>query len=248
MPQETYSLLSLDEDVDEDRNASTRYAPLTNMLSAAHFVAALLVAQQDFSRNDHSINQPAAPSLCYAILGGFSMQLRGGRRSTRDIDFVTNIKMRGVWAAITGEDRCIIPDSRLIEGVLKIFVKTGGIWDACAEEHVIEVDIKQAGFRSSPRKLDEHTEVVGPIDFLGKSLYFNLLDIASMMRIKIECCLSRAEPRDFEDVRYMITSYALQVRQALEAGFLQADDLSEVLQHEELGSTSVRADLANILL
>nr|POE94574.1 hypothetical protein CFP56_16813 [Quercus suber] len=207
MPQETYLLLSLDEGVDEDRNASTRYAPFTNMLSAAQLVVSLLEAQQDSSRIAHITHRPAAE--IYAILGGFSMQLRGGRQSTRDIDIVTSVRMKGVWTAITGEDRIVMPDSRLVEGVVKIFVKTG--------------------FRSSPRKLDDHLEVVGPFDFFGQRLYFNILDIASMMRIQVECCLSRAESRDFEDVRYMINSHASQVSRALEAGIFQADDLAELL-------------------
>lgn len=33
------------------------------------------------------------------------MQLRGGRQSTRDIDLVTSTKMKGIWEAVTGEDR-----------------------------------------------------------------------------------------------------------------------------------------------
>lgn len=93
MPQETYSLLALDEDMDEDRTASTNYAPFENMLSATHLVVSLLEAHST------NINPP------YAIQGGFSMQLRGGRQSTRDVDLVTGIKMRGVWEAITGEER-----------------------------------------------------------------------------------------------------------------------------------------------
>lgn len=103
MPQETYSLASLDESVDGDRGPHTRYAPFENMLSAAHTVTSLLVAQQRRANRD---DIPAAdPALCYGILGGFSMQLRGGRQSTRDIDIVTSTKMRGVWEALTGADR-----------------------------------------------------------------------------------------------------------------------------------------------
>jgi hypothetical protein len=39
----------------------------------------------------------------------------------------------------------VIPDSRLVEGIVKVFVKTGPGWDECAEAHRIEIDIKQAG-------------------------------------------------------------------------------------------------------
>ena len=39
MPQETYSLLSLDEDMDGDRGPDTVFAPTNNMTSAAHALA-----------------------------------------------------------------------------------------------------------------------------------------------------------------------------------------------------------------
>lgn len=39
----------------------------------------------------------------------------------------------------------MIPDSRLVEGIVKVFVKTGPEYDACGETHRIEIDIKQAG-------------------------------------------------------------------------------------------------------
>lgn len=96
MSQETYSLLDLDESLDEDRDAGTRYAPFENMLSATHLVTTLLDAQ-------HGNDYKDAPA--YAILGGFSMHLRGGRRSTRDVDLVTTIKMKGLWEAMTGQTR-----------------------------------------------------------------------------------------------------------------------------------------------
>lgn len=101
--QETYSLLSLDEEVDEDRTANTQYAPLENMLSATFLVVSLLERGQHVGPDHH--HHVRMPVCYYAIQGGFSMQLRGGRQSTRDVDIVTNIKMRGVWEAIRGEER-----------------------------------------------------------------------------------------------------------------------------------------------
>lgn len=102
--QETYSLLSLDEEVDEDRTANTQYAPLENMLSATFLVVSLLEGQH-VGPDHHHHQHVRMPVYSYAIQGGFSMQLRGGRQSTRDVDVVTNIKMRGVWEAIRGEER-----------------------------------------------------------------------------------------------------------------------------------------------
>ena len=111
MPQETFSLASLDEDVDEDRVAHTQYAPFENMLSATHLVASLLADQQQRNTEQstsRSVQSSAVdPALCYGVQGGFSMQLRGGRQSTRDVDIVTDTRMKGVWEAVTGEERYV---------------------------------------------------------------------------------------------------------------------------------------------
>lgn len=103
-------------------------------------------------------------------------------------------------------------------------------------------------FRRSPRILDGNSvEVVGPFPLFGKALHFNILNIASMMRIKIECCLTREEARDFEDVRFMMTSHGEQVRAAIERGVINEDELYEVLSHEKMGDEATRARLSNMV-
>lgn len=104
------------------------------------------------------------------------------------------------------------------------------------------------GFRRSPRILDGNSvQVVGPFPLFGKALHFNILNIASMMRIKIECCLTREEARDFEDVRFMVTSHGEQVRAAIERGVIHEDELYEVLSHEKMGDEATRARLSNMV-
>lgn len=266
--QETYSLASLSEEVDEDRSTDTKYAPFENMLSAANLVTSLLVVHQlESAKQGRSVGDP---ELCYAILGGFSMQLRGGRQSTRDIDLVTSVKMKGVWEALTGESRyvfslprvigsicsaadmlilhsIVLPDSRLVEGVLKTFVKTGSPWDKCTTQHRIEVDFKQAGFRGAPRKIAENADRIGPFDFFGQPLHFNVLNIPSMMRIKVQCCLTRAEQRDFDDVRWMTLSDPATVRATVLDGIVTEDDMVEVLENPKLGAVSERQLLMQLL-
>jgi hypothetical protein len=103
--------------------------------------------------------------------------------------------------------RIIVPESRLVEGVVKVFVKTGPHYDACSEHHRIEVDIKQAGFRNSPRKLEGNVYRVGPLDLFDQPIFFDVLGITSMMRVKVECCLTREEQRDFDDVKFMLREH-----------------------------------------
>ena len=103
------------------------------------------------------------------------------------------------------------------------------------------------GFRGSPRHLDGSIEAVGPFDLFGKPLYFNILNISSMVRIKVECCLTREEPRDFEDVKFMVNGHTPEVRKALITEVVDEEDLYEVLQHEKMGDKSVRDKLMKML-
>lgn len=71
MPQEKYSLLDLDEDVDEDRTASTHYAPYENMLSAAQSIVSCLTGSADVLHGDtnhlgHEVSR-GIPARPYAI-------------------------------------------------------------------------------------------------------------------------------------------------------------------------------------
>lgn len=103
------------------------------------------------------------------------------------------------------------------------------------------------GFRSSPRNLDNSAETVGPFEFFDQTLYFDILNVIAMMKIKMECCLTREEPRDFEDVKFMITRHASEVKQALVAAVLDEEEMHEVLQHEKLGDKLLRGQLAGML-
>ena len=109
-----------------------------------------------------------------------------------------------------------------------MFVKTGAPFDACKEQHRIEVDIKQAGFRSSPRKVHGNVDITGPFSLFGNDVHLNVLTVPSMLRIKAECCLVREEPRNFEDVQFMLRAFADQARYAVRGGVISLDDLNEV--------------------
>lgn len=135
----------------------------------------------------------------------------------------------------------------MIEGVLKIFVGTGSPWDDCAESHRIEVDVKQAGMHRSPLRIHENVDRVGPFDLFGRAVYFNVLNIASMMRNKVECCLTRAEQRDFEDVAWMVRNHTLIVCKAMQDGVVDVEELGDVLEDVRIGGLEQAAELMQLL-
>jgi hypothetical protein len=68
-----------------------------------------------------------------------------------------------------------------------------------------------------------------------------------MMRIKVECCLTREERRDFEDVKFMILKYSKQVLETMRIGVVDEDELREVLENKKVGNKAVRERLASVV-
>lgn len=60
-------------------------------------------------------------------MGGFAVRLLGGTRMTRDVD----IAFQTPGKLVEGERRLVVPDTRLICNIMKVFVWTGPGWDGC---------------------------------------------------------------------------------------------------------------------
>lgn len=68
-----------------------------------------------------------------------------------------------------------------------------------------------------------------------------------MMRIKVECCLTRAEERDFGDVKWMLRNYMEVIRAAMDDGVVDGDELGEVLGDGRIGGEGEREILWRLL-
>ena len=125
--------------------------------------------------------------------------------------------------------RLKIPNTRLIEGVLKIFVGTGpGFNDAgCTEERWIDVDLMTPGFKGSPVDLSSHQVQVSVV-LEGEQHIIPCLDILYMMRSKLGNCVARGMARDIDDIRFLLENFGDDV-----AGIwrdLDQDDVDEFLE------------------
>lgn len=85
MPQSTYDVANYDSE--EERKNDPDGPPLENQKSAASYIA----------------NKIEQASGAYALMGGFALLLLGSRRSTRDVDMVTNLKMKQIWSLVEGD-------------------------------------------------------------------------------------------------------------------------------------------------
>lgn len=143
--QERYDVAQYDSE--EERARDPQGPPLENQSSAAAYIGSKIQGADGV----------------YALMGGFALVLLGSRRSTRDVDMVTDLTMARVWSIIEGDSRylqfenqcqtptdlairLIVPKSRMTADVIKIFVKTGPGFDGCKEAKNVEVDIALPGW------------------------------------------------------------------------------------------------------
>lgn len=109
-------------------------------------------------------------------------------------------------------DRLKIPNTRLIEGVLKIFVGTGPSFNdpGCSEERWIDVDLVVPGFKGTPVNLSSH-KVKTSVVYKGNEHIISCLDILYMMRSKLGNCVTRGMARDIDDVQFLLNHYGKEV-------------------------------------
>nr|POF17013.1 hypothetical protein CFP56_57829 [Quercus suber] len=194
LQQSRYNVAEYDSE--EERSRDPDGPPQENQTTAAAYIA----------RRIQSV------SGVYALMGGFALVLMGSRRSTRDVDMVTNLTMAQIWSLIEGDPRymgiqlsleklteyvfrLIVPNTRLTADVIKIFVKTGPGYDGCKLRKDVEVDIALPG-KSHPLNLD------------------------------------RGFGRDLQDIIFLLEAYGDQVKEGRQ--FLDSDNVKAFLQSEEI--------------
>ncbi|KAK2812789.1 hypothetical protein FQN50_001118 [Emmonsiellopsis sp. PD_5] len=128
-----YNLLDYDSDEEREKNPEI---PVSNLASAAFFIADLL--------DRHGI--------IYGLMGGFAVKLMGSTRNTRDVDIAFQAPggMRDLWRVVEPEPRLVLPNTKLLSNIMKIFVLTGPGYDNCPTAPRVEVDLIENGMNPPP--------------------------------------------------------------------------------------------------
>ncbi|SMR47592.1 unnamed protein product [Zymoseptoria tritici ST99CH_3D1] len=168
--------------------------PLENQVAAAQYIGSKIQSEQGV----------------YALMGGFALLLLGSRRATRDVDMVTDLQMRKVWALVEGDPRhvsLVIPTKKMVADVLKIFVKTG------------------PGVKGTPKNIRGATATIRNM---------SSLDVVHVLRGKLYHYADRQFDRDFEDILFLLRSYERDIvtgrknlRESDVEAFLDSEDLSK---------------------
>ncbi|KAL3474166.1 hypothetical protein BJX99DRAFT_260593 [Aspergillus californicus] len=153
-----------------------------------------------------------AAGITYGLMGGLAVRYLGGDRATRHVDiaFQAPGSMKQLREAVEVEPRFIVPSTKKVSGIMRIFVHIGPGYDDCDESILVEVDLVQS-LRGSPRELagnlmslTVHTRS-GPRQINGVSLIY-------LLRGKMAAFSGREKGQDLDDVRSLITGYSQETR------------------------------------
>ncbi|PQE29915.1 hypothetical protein CJF32_00000575 [Rutstroemia sp. NJR-2017a WRK4] len=182
----------IDYESDDEQDDDSRGPSNENLVSAASFVTQLL--------NKEGIN--------YALMGAFALQCFGSNRNTNNVDIAVDTSMKRLWQIIEPEDRLVIPQSRLVADVMKIFVRTGPGYDHCRDTKLIEVEMISPGSNGSPRDIGSHQQMLVASGPLGEEVSFKALDVLYLLRSKMDVIAARGAPKDFLDVQFIIDHWS----------------------------------------
>ncbi|KAF5871613.1 uncharacterized protein Bfra_008636 [Botrytis fragariae] len=183
--------------VDYDSDDELELSPhINNLISAAEFVIRLL----------------ERGNIDYALMGAFVLKCCGSARDTNNIDIVVDTSMKKIWQIIEPESRLVIPQSRLVADVMKIFVKTGPNYDGCSETRLIEVELIAPGSNGTPRDIRNHQQTLVVPSPSGHQTAFKALDVLYLLRSKLDVMAARGAPKDYLDAQFIVGNW----RQELE--------------------------------
>ncbi|KAM5444453.1 hypothetical protein MaudCBS49596_008012 [Microsporum audouinii] len=183
-----YNLLEYDSDEERENFPDI---PESNLVSATLFIAGIL----------------ERANIPYALMGGFAVKLMGGTRDTRDVDIVFEAprKMRDLWNIVECEPRLVIPNTKLLSNIMKVFVLTGPGYDSCPDAIKVEVDLIENGFPSSPRDLRvNRDQLTIPTPSGQRPIY--VISLLYLLRGKMTAFMSRSTPQDMSDIIHLINT------------------------------------------
>ncbi|KKZ60630.1 hypothetical protein EMCG_04703 [[Emmonsia] crescens] len=119
--------------------------------------------------------------------------------------------MRDLWRVVKAEPRLVIPNTKLLSNMMKIFVLTGPGYDDCLTPPRVEVDLIENGFQSSPQELDVNRKQLTVQTSSGpRSIY--TLNILYLLRSKMAAFMSRSSENDLYDIRHLLRTYPDEIR------------------------------------
>ncbi|GKZ86328.1 hypothetical protein AnigIFM56816_001381 [Aspergillus niger] len=194
----TYDLVNYDSDEERERQP---IVPFAKLASAAFFMAGLL----------------EQAGITYGLMGGLAVAFLGSNRATRDVDmaFQASGKMRDIWRIVEAEPRLIIPNTKLVSNIVKVFVRTGPNYDGCVNVLHVEVDLIESGYQNSPRELSANRRQISINTTVGMQMIYIMAPVF-LMRGKMAAFAARQRLADMEDIQHLVRTYGTEIRAAVD--------------------------------
>ncbi|KAF1961480.1 hypothetical protein CC80DRAFT_532095 [Byssothecium circinans] len=105
--------------------------------------------------------------------------------------------------------RLVIPNTKLLDGVFKVFVRTGPSYQdvGCSKDVAVEADLVIPDAKGTLVSLAHHISTL-QVTVGGQSQNLYGLDILYMMRTKLRHCTTRTMERDLEDIKFLLDNFA----------------------------------------
>ncbi|KAK2806076.1 hypothetical protein FQN51_008029 [Onygenales sp. PD_10] len=120
--------------------------------------------------------------------------------------------MRDLWRVVEPERRLVLPNTKLLSNMIKIFVLTGPGFDNCpTTTYRIGVDLIENGFQSSPQELNVNLkQLTVQIGSGPRSIY--AIGILYLLRGKMAAFMSRSSDNDLQDIHHLLRTYLEEIR------------------------------------
>ncbi|KAK2797857.1 hypothetical protein FQN50_009062 [Emmonsiellopsis sp. PD_5] len=171
------------------------YMRISESAGTNHLVSAAEYIVQVFRTNNIPV----------AIMGGFSLLLRGSPRETQDVDIAVGCTMLQLLQVLSDQE-CILRPAGPVSGVMRIFVRMGGEIDQAIEGTYVMVDIILHGSLGAPDDPRTSSEVVNVQTHLGLKA-FPVLDVATIMSSKLGAFFGRGATSDFQDISWLLDNF-----------------------------------------
>ncbi|KAI9710294.1 MAG: hypothetical protein M1820_002788 [Bogoriella megaspora] len=185
-----------------------------NTYSAEQGSALALTAQNAGDKHlvaaaDYIVQVFQANNIKYAIMGGFSLMLRGNKRETHDVDVAIGCTMQRLKEVLSPQARILRPAGP-VAGVMRVFIKVGGQYNAGLTELNTEVDLILRGSLGAPDDPSAASEAITANTPLGQRSFL-ILNLPTIVAGKLNAFFARGENSDFIDIGFLIGGFFQQI-------------------------------------
>ncbi|KAK3898708.1 hypothetical protein C8A05DRAFT_47053 [Staphylotrichum tortipilum] len=173
---------------------------------------------------DLVVGKLAANRVPYALMGGFSLRIRGSARLTLDADLAVGGTMLALKTAISGDPRILLPRGP-VSGVMRAYVRVGGPLNSMLSEVPVCVDLITEGSLGAPDNILGGSEEVEGMTDAGMRTY-RVVDMQHILASKLAAFHARGnlDSNDFKDLLWILltSNHSAQVREV--SGNLSLED------------------------